>query len=312
MMFRSEPRLGAAVQALFVTFLWATSWVLIKVGLDKIPALTFAGVRYFLAFVCLVPIVVTDNRLALLRTLPARTWGRLLLLGLLLYSVTQGAQFVALAHLPAVTVNLLWSFSVVAVALMGLVVLDERPTRLQWLGVGTVTLGTIVYFHPAIFPATESLGMLVAVVGVLSNAGAAVVGRHVNRDAGLHPLIVTFVSMGIGSLALVVTGIVIQGLPPLGIQSWLIIAWLAVVNTASAFTIWNHTLRILTAMESSIINGTMLIWIPLLAVLFLGEQVTETELLGLALAGLGTLLVQIRQPAMIVWVLRRVYRYAVK
>jgi drug/metabolite transporter (DMT)-like permease len=304
-MFRGEPRLSAAVQALFVTFLWATSWVLIKVGLVKIPALTFAGLRYFLAFVCLVPIVATRNRLAPLRTLSTRTWAQLLVLGLLLYAVTQGAQFVALAHLPAVTVNLLWSFSVVAVALMGLVLLDERPTRLQWWGVGTATFGAIVYFYPAKFPTTEVLGMLVAVVGVLSNAGAAVLGRHVNREGALHPLLVTFVSMGIGSLVLAVTGVTMQGLPPLGAQSWLIVGWLAVINTAFGFTIWNHTLRVLTATESSIINGTMLIWIPLFAVLFLGEQVTEKELVGLALAGLGTLLVQVRSPAVIVRLLRR-------
>ena len=37
----SRPR--AVVQALFVVFLWATSWVLIKIGLQDIPALTFAG-----------------------------------------------------------------------------------------------------------------------------------------------------------------------------------------------------------------------------------------------------------------------------
>ena len=42
------PRL----QALFVTFLWSTSWVLIKIGLDQIPALPFAGLRYTLACVC--------------------------------------------------------------------------------------------------------------------------------------------------------------------------------------------------------------------------------------------------------------------
>jgi drug/metabolite transporter (DMT)-like permease len=43
------PRLRAILQALFVTFLWSTSWVLVKIGLEDIPAVTFAGLRYFLA-----------------------------------------------------------------------------------------------------------------------------------------------------------------------------------------------------------------------------------------------------------------------
>jgi drug/metabolite transporter (DMT)-like permease len=111
--------------------------------------------------------------------------------------------------------------------------------------------------------------------------------------------------MGIGSVILLGSGILLQGLPPLDLQSWLIILWLAVVNTAFAFTLWNHTLRVLTATESSIINGTMLIWIPILAVLFLGETITEKELLGLILAGLGTLLVQLRRAEIVRQIARR-------
>jgi len=37
-----SPHLRAVLQALFVTFLWSTSWVLIKLGLKDIPPLTFA------------------------------------------------------------------------------------------------------------------------------------------------------------------------------------------------------------------------------------------------------------------------------
>jgi drug/metabolite transporter (DMT)-like permease len=54
-----------------------------------------------------------------------------------------------------------------------------------------------------------------------------------------------------------------QGLPALIWQSWAIIAWRAVVNTAFAFTLWNLTLRTLSATESSIINNVMLIQIPI-------------------------------------------------
>jgi drug/metabolite transporter (DMT)-like permease len=56
----------------------------------------------------------------------------------------------------------------------------------------------------------------------------------------------------------------------------------------------NHTLRTLTAMESSMINGTMLIWIPIFAVVFLGESITVNEIIGLVLTGIGTLIVQMR------------------
>jgi hypothetical protein len=50
-----SPRLAAGLRALFVTCLRATSRALIKLGPNDIPALTFAAVRYGLAFLCLVP-----------------------------------------------------------------------------------------------------------------------------------------------------------------------------------------------------------------------------------------------------------------
>jgi drug/metabolite transporter (DMT)-like permease len=128
---RQSSHLTAVLQALFVTFLWSTSWVLIKIGLADIPALTFAGLRYVLAFLCLLPIFLRSPEARLLPTLPAVAWLRLLGLGLLLYTVTQGAQFLGLAYLPAVTVNLMLSLTSIVVALLGILLLAERPSLKQ-------------------------------------------------------------------------------------------------------------------------------------------------------------------------------------
>jgi len=82
----------------------------------------------------------------------------------------------------------------------------------------------------------------------------------------------------------------------LSLKGWGIIVWLALVNTAFAFTLWNRTLQVLSAVESSIINNTMLIQIAVLAWVFLGESLGALEIVGLGLAALGTLLVQLRRP----------------
>lgn len=289
-----SPHFRAVLQALFVTFLWSTSWVFIKFGLADIPALTFAGLRYSLAFLCLLPFAVRSSHLASLRGLSAWGWLRLAVLGLLFYTVTQGTQFLGLAYLPAMTVNLLLSFTTVIVSLMGIVLLAETPTRSQWGGVGLYLLGVLLYFYPANIPTSQVFGLTIVVICVLTNAGAGILGRQVNRAGDLSPLLVTLVSMGIGSGALLAAGIWVQGIPPLSLANWAIIAWLAVVNTAFAFTLWNLTLRTLSAMESSLINNAMLIQIPIMAWLFLGETITWQKGVGLLLAGIGIVLVQLR------------------
>jgi drug/metabolite transporter (DMT)-like permease len=270
--------------------------VLIKFGLADIPALTFAGLRYAIAFICLLPFTLNRASLAGLGCLSKTDWLRLVLLGFLFYSITQGAQFLALAYLPAVTTTLLLNFTTIVVALMGIFMLAERPIPRQWAGIGLNLTGILLYFYPVDLPAGQLFGISVAMVGVLANAGSAILGRHINRAAKISPVQVTTISMGVGASLLLVTGVAVQGLPPLSLSNWAIILWLAVVNTALAFTLWNLTLRELSAVESSIINSTMLIQIAILAWVFLDERITWQEGAGLLLAAAGVLLVQLRRP----------------
>jgi multidrug transporter EmrE-like cation transporter len=67
------------------------------------------------------------------------------------------------------------------------------------------------------------------------------------------------------------------------------IAWLAVMNTAVAFTLWNFSLRQLTAGTSSVVNNAMLPQIGLLGWLVLGEAPGPWQWAGmiLVLAGLA-------------------------
>jgi len=304
-MLKQSYRLSSILIAVFVVFLWATSWVFIKIGLDEIPALTFAGLRYTLAFLVLIPVLYFNPGRSSLLSQVKGNWRRLFSLGLLLYAATQGAVFLALSYLPAVTVNLLWSFSTVTVALFGAYWLAERPNLFQWAGIALASLGAVIYFYPVEFRQGQLLGIVIAIIGIVANAGAVILGRQVNRSREVHPLVVTVFSMGFGSIVLLTAGLWLQGLPPITLRNWGIIVWLAVVNTALAFTLWNHTLRTLSATESSIINGTMLIWIPILAVTFLGESIEGKEILGLVIAGAGTLIVQLQGPSKLLNLLGR-------
>ncbi|MFL7871148.1 MAG: DMT family transporter [Anaerolineales bacterium] len=296
-MTTSSSRITAILQAIFVTVLWASSWVLIKLGLrNDIPAITFAGFRYGLAWLCLLPFVLSkqEGRSAL-RQLSRTDWLRLGALGLVFYTLTQGSQFLGLAYLPAAMLSLLLNLTPVVVGVAGIFFLREKPTTIQWLGIGLATIGVGFYFLPLSLPQAQVVGMIIAIIGVLANAGSSLLGREINRHGTLSPLLVTFVSMGIGSFLLLAIGIATQGFGSLSWQDWVIIIWLAVVNTAFAFTLWNHTLRTLTAVESSVINSLMMPQIAILAFVFLDETLSAKEIWGLILVGIGVLIVQLKR-----------------
>lgn len=284
----------AVLQALFVTFLWSTSWVLIKIGLADIPALTFAGLRYSLAFICLLVILLRPQNRAGLRRLTRRQWGLLVLLGVIYCAIVQGAQFVGLAYLPAATASLLLNFTSILVALMGVIWLGERPGFLGWLGTGLSIVGALIYFYPLLVPKTQVLGLLIVSVGVIANAVSSVLGRYINHRENIPALLVTTASMGTGGVLLLAAGGLWQGIPAIRPVGWAIIAWLALVNTAWAFYLWNLSLRSLSAVESSVINNSMLIQIALLAWLLLGEALSLQKWAGMLLAGLGVMLVNLR------------------
>jgi len=276
--------------------LWASSWVLIKLGLRaSLPALTFAGLRYTVAFVCLAPVVLLSAKhRAAIASLTRNDWGRLAVLGIVYYTLTQGSQFLGLAYLPAAMVSLLLNLTPLIVGLAGILFLQEYPSPGQWLSITLTLIGVAFYFLPIEVNRQQILGLLVAFGGILTNAVSALLGRQVNRLGTTSPLVITFVSMGIGAFFLLVIGILTQRFGNLDLQSWLLIAWLAIVNTAFAFTLWNHTLRTLSAVESSIINSLMMPQIAILAFVFLDEGLRGKEIIGLVLVSLGVLIVQLQ------------------
>ncbi len=295
-MTNNPSRVKAISQAIFVTILWASSWVLIKVGLNNnIPAISFAGLRYGLAWLCLMPFILfrPEHRSAL-KQLSRADWLKLTALGLVFYTFTQGSQFLGLAYLPAAMLNLLLNLTPVIVGFLGIVFMNDHPTQSQWFGISLAAVGVGLYFLPISLPRTQVIGVLIGIFGVLSNAVSSLLGREINRQQNLSPLIVTFISMGIGSFLLLGIGAVTQGFGSMGNQDLAIIVWLAVINTAYAFTLWNQTLRTLTAVESSVINSLMMPQIAILAYLFLGESLSIKEIWGLVLVSVGVLIVQIK------------------
>jgi drug/metabolite transporter (DMT)-like permease len=294
MKFKLSDQITAILLALFVTFLWSTSFVIIKLGLKEIPPLVFAGLRYFIAFVILMPFLFTKKNKAIVKTLNRKDWINLTLLGILFYTFTQGTQFIGLSLLPAVTVSLWLNFTPLIVAVLAIFLIKEIPTVLQIFGVVLFITGILTYFYPVNLSSNQSAGLIVMTVGVFANAASAVLGRSVNRKSHLTPIVITVISMGIGSIILLSAGITIQGFPTVNLENILYLLWLAVLNTALAMTIWNFTLRTLTAMESSIINGTMLIQIAVLAWIFLGEDISFKEIIGMLIASSGAVLVQLK------------------
>lgn len=291
------PRTRAILQAFFVTFLWSTSWPLIKIGLVDIPPLTFAGARYVLAAGVLW--VATARR-----SWPAqpqasgagKTYvgvGMLLLLGLLGFAIPQAAQFFGLVYLDATDVSLLMNFIAVVTVLVSAVMIRESPSLAQGAGIVVALGGALGYFYPFGFEASELLGVLANLGGVLAVSVHTVIMRNLMRERRVSALRLTRDMMTIGSVVLLGVGLLLEDAPTLTLRSVGIVVFLAAVNTAFPFALWNHTLRELTAPEQAVIGNSMLIQIAILVWITLGERPTAIQIVFLVVVAIATAWVQL-------------------
>ena len=287
-----SPRTKAILQALLVTLLWSSSWILVKQNIQSIPPLTFAGLRYTLAFLLLIPSALRKRDE--IRSLRKADYGILILLGLVYYAMTQGGQFLTFKHLDTISFSLILNFSALIVALYAAIRGKESPLATQWLGMAIFVAGVLLFFLPNAQTEGSLLGYGLAIFTMLANAASSVMGRDVNRSSRISPIVITTVSMGVGGFVMLALGVVFQGLPHIDLKGWLTILWLAAVNTAFAFWLWNKSLQVLTAVESSVINNTMLVQVAILAWIFLGEKVSAVGIIGLVLAAVGIAFVNLK------------------
>ena len=292
-----KSHITTVLQALLVTILWSSSMILIKLGFKGgLPPITFAGLRYSFAFLCLALIVLSNpTHRKTLHSISHPTWLQLTFLGIVFYAITQGANFFGLSRLPANTISLIFNFAPLIIAAASSLILKEKPALSQWLGVLLSIAGALVYFLPIGNQISDVLGIIVALIGLLACSVSSLLGRYVNLHSNLKPILITTISMGIGSFLLLLVGGITQGFGRLDLPQWLIIAWLAIVNTAFAFTMWNKTLRTLTSVESSIINNLILPQVAVLSWLFLDERLNTRQILGILCVVLGTLVVQLKR-----------------
>jgi DME family drug/metabolite transporter len=288
---RSAPSVATGVAyAVAASLLWAFAIVLVKVGLEDIPRLTFASLRYVVgALTLLIWRMVTVGSKG--PSIPSSVWRWLVALGVLLYGIVPAAQFIALDLVEVVTFNFVFQAGIpLVVALLAGLVLKEATSRWEWLGVAIVIAGVFM-FYPAIPRGDEALGILLAMVAAVGIGGSNLLQRLVMRGRTISALDATVIPMTLGSVGLFIVAMIVEPLPELESMDVLLILLLGVVNTAVAFTLWHHAMRTLNALHAGIIASAQVVEVPILAFVILGEALTVGRFFGSIVVLAGILLV---------------------
>ncbi len=291
---RAQARHGKLVsilEALFVTFLWSSSYVLIKIALVEVTPMLFAAIRYSMASIILIAVNLMSTRNENWR-LSKNDILLLIAAGFFGYTVAQGLQIVGLLYLPATMVTLILNFTPVFVLLMEAVLLKEVPTTIQVGGTLIALSGALLYFSGQV-GTTNPAGVALVLASGIGWAAYLIILIRIQRTGNMSSVRLTGITMSVGTLGIVALVPFFEPFRMPSMSAMLILLWLSVVNTALAFFIWNHVLRFLRAYELSILQNSMLVQIAILSFIFLGESPTWMMIAGMILVLVGIVLVQV-------------------
>ncbi|MFF9343805.1 MULTISPECIES: EamA family transporter [unclassified Streptomyces] len=229
--------------------------------------------------------------MALCRRLPRGAWWwRSAVLGLLNVSVFFVLVYVASQTLPTSLASTVMAVSPLAMMLIAWPLVSERPRAAHLAGAGLGLAGVCLM----LLTGTEGVN----VRGVLASAGAMLVSAfgHIltkrwNTGTDTGALASTAWQLTAGGLLLLPAAAVVEGPPPaLSAPALLAFAYVALVATALAFTVWFAGLRRLPAGTVGLLGLLNPVTGVLLGTIVASEALTVRQLGGLALVLAGVLL----------------------
>ncbi|RJP26727.1 MAG: DMT family transporter [Candidatus Abyssobacteria bacterium SURF_5] len=304
---RRQRRLHVAAlgQMLVVTLLWSSSFPIHKILLNQgMPPLTLAGYRYFAAALVLAAALWLNSGNGWLRQKENEVAGAesslsllavLAAVGLFMYGA-QGIHMIALSILTASDSGLVsMTWAPIAVVLFTLALERRLPRPVQLSGLALVLLGLYSYF-PLRLQSVRLLGIGLNVISSSTWALAVILTHRTLSHTRVSSLRLTAVSMLAGSSLLLIAALAHDGayIPTIWQAMWL--AYLATVNTAFGFALYNHTMRVLGPFELIVFQDSMIIQIGIFSAVFLGEMITPAMALGMFFVTIGIAVVQIFAP----------------
>lgn len=264
--------------------IWGSTWAFIKVGLRDLPPLTFAGVRFLLAFSLLL-LIATVRRSRWPRSL--REWQLLAVTGLLAFTGNYGLIFWGEKYISSGLAALLQA----TIPLFGLLIAhrllpNEPLTLLRLLGVVLGLIGVAVIFLNQL-----SLGDVWAAWGsaaIITGALAAAYSNVLVKAHGVRLDITVLVAgqMFCGLLPLLLVGLLKEG-NPLHVR-WTLpavisVLYLALVGSVIAFMLYYWLVRRMDVTNTQLIALVTPVVAVLIGVTFLGEEFSWR----IAIGGLG-------------------------
>lgn len=261
--------------------IWGSTWLFIKVGLQDLPPLTFAGMRFIIALLPLYAFLLWRKPK---QPHSRRDWHLILFTGFLTFSLNYGLVFWGENHISSGLTAILYTTLPLFGLLLAHFMLPNEPLSLPKLtGVLTGISGVILIFSNQI-RLTDQMAIWGATAILVASLVTAFAGILIKKyGSHIDPLIMTVGQMSFGLVPLLMAGFWLDGNPfhyhwtP---RAWLALLYLALMGSSLTFVL------LYWLMQNMEVTKTQLM--PLLSTLIavlLGKLVFHEELNWRIVAG---------------------------
>lgn len=276
--------------ALSVTvFIWASTFTLIKIGLERITPLNLSFVRSILAtFFLLGWLLLKGNRQEIARALKFHL-GYIIGLGVVGVALFNIFQNIGIGLTSSGIASLLVASNPVFILILSASFLGEKITKSKVAGIVLGFVGIIIVTflgkNMALLLRSGSFwGNILALLSAVCWAVYSVMNKSALKR--YSPLILTALAYVFGSLILFFFCFTFEDVSLIfqwSLSSWLILLYLGILASGVTFYLWNYALSIMEASRVSV----FIFLIPVLAILLgkviLNETITGFTFLGTAL-----------------------------
>jgi drug/metabolite transporter (DMT)-like permease len=266
---------------LVLCLIWGSTWIVIKIGLNDLPPIGFAGIRFFLATLILLPVLYV-RKIPLPKT--ADEWRLLAITGVLQFSINYSLIFWGEQYITSgLTAVLQASISIFGLLLAWIFLPHERITKTKVAAVmlGIAGVAVIFWDQLAVQDATAFMGSVAIVIAAYTASQAAILVKA--KGGGLHPATMLFGQMLCGLPPVIVYSLMVEGNPLNYHWTWQAIAavlYLTLIGTIAAFWLFYWLLEKVESTFAMLISVVTPLIAVILGWLILDERMPPQTFVG--------------------------------
>jgi len=290
----------ATLLLLICTMFWGLAFIAQKSAMESMGPLTFAGVRFLLGGILVLPLALHERRR---RPIALNQTHWLLIAALsVVFFFGIWLQQAGLATTTATNGGFLTALYVFFVPLLGYVLFRTRPHPIILIGVPLALIGTY-YLNGGGFDSFNSGDWLIT-IGAIFWALHVILLGHLARLTGL-PIFVSAVSFLAAGAAAAIIALATEAPTVAAISAgWIELAYAAVLSTAVAFTFQAIGQQHVPPANAAIILSAESLFAALGGALILGERLPTIGYAGAVLIFGAILLVEAVPP---LWARRKIH-----